>query len=548
MGMKRIKVSTAITLVFLLAVSMLAGCVANNDKETASPSSSQGASASSPAASSEQPVNEAPVNLKVSFMGIQDGFNGANAKDDTVFNDMEKKLNVKIEPVQVTWNDWQEKAKVWAASGQLPDIFANAIATDNVGLYTTWAKQGIIKPLPDDLSEYPNLQRVMSDPSVQPLKVDGKFYMIPRMTYASSSDWIMDRPIIYRKDWAADAGYTTEPQSFAEFEAMVKAVLKKHPNAAGIERRQKDLLWTVFLGSFPQMANLKSWVNEDGKWIPAYASPQINEGLQQLRTLYQDGLLDKDFAIQKDNDGFVKFLNGQAFITFGADFNTQANIDTFKTVNGKSPADAIGFMNIWPAADGKRYTFVETPYWSETYFSNKMDDVTFKKALQLMDYLNSEEFSVLAKNGIQDVDFKVEGDKAVSLLKGDESLQTKYPITNTFAIIGNWQGAFYKAGKQVLPANPDAAALTQLDIATFNKFKQENTPTPINFDVMLMSTPAKDKFGSVFSTVSDELTKVIMGKDDPVQMWQATLKEFDKKGLQDVINEVNAMAKEQGIQ
>lgn len=545
--MKRIKVSTAITLAFLLAVSILAGCGANNDKGTASPASSQGASGESPAASSEQPVSEAPANLKVSFMGIQDGFNAANAKDDTIFNDMEKKLNVKIEPVQVTWNDWQEKAKVWAASGQLPDIFANALATDNAGLYSTWAKQGIIKPLPDDLSDYPNLQRVMSLPSVQPLKVDGKFYMIPRMTYNDSSDWIMDRPIYYRKDWAAEAGYTTEPQSFAEFEAMVKAVMKKHPNAAGVERKQKDLLWTVFLGSFPQMTNPKSWVNEDGKWIPAYASPQMNEGLQQLRKLYQDGLLDKDFAIQNDGDGLVKFLNGQAFVTFGGDFG-QANVDAFKSANGKSPADAVGIMNIWPAADGKRYSFVETPYWSETYFSNKMDDATFKKALQLMDYLNSEEFSGLAKNGILDVDYKVDGDKSVSLLKEGESLGTKYPRMSALAVLGNWLGAYRLSGKTVLPGDPDAAAMEQLYIATYNKFKQEDTPTPINFDVMLMSTPAKAKFGAIISTLGDELTKVIMGNDDPVQMWQSTLKEFDKKGLQDVINEVNAKVKEQGIQ
>ncbi|MFC5471818.1 extracellular solute-binding protein [Cohnella suwonensis] len=546
--MKRIRVSTATTLASLLAVSMLAGCGGNTDKGTASPANSQGASGAASSAAGGETANEKTVNLKVSFMGIQDGFNAAGAKDDTVFNDMEKKLNVKIEPVQVTWNDWQEKAKVWAASGQLPDIFPNVIALDNPALYASWARQGIIKPLPDDLSDYPNIKRYLDLPSVQPLKVDGKFYMVPRMTYDDSSDWIMDRPILYRKDWAAEAGYTTEPQSFTEFVDMIKAVLKLHPNAAGVALNGKGYLTTLFLGTFPQMANPKNWVNEDGKWIPAYASPKINEGLQQLRKLYQDGLLDKDFAIQKDGDGFVKFVNGQSFISLGGPISIQANSDAFKKANGKAPADVVGVMNIWPAADGKRYTFVETPYWSETYFSNKMDDSTYKRALQLIDYMDSEEYSALTKNGILGVDYKIDGDKAVSLLKEGESLTTKYPITNVLAVLANWQGAFYKAGKQVLDVNPDVAAWQKLDISTFNKFKQEDTPTPTNFDVMLMSTPAKDKFGAVFTTLNDEIAKVVMGKDDPAKMWEATLKEFDKKGLQDAINEVTAKAKEQGIQ
>ena len=134
-------------------------------------------------------ANVKPVELNISWMDIQNGFDDPGAKDDTIFNDLQKKFNITVNPVQITWNDWQDKAKVWAASGQLPDIFPNAIAVDNPSLYASWAKQGVIKALPDDLSKYPNIAKIMKLPSVQPLKVDGKFYMIPRMTFNDSSDW-----------------------------------------------------------------------------------------------------------------------------------------------------------------------------------------------------------------------------------------------------------------------------------------------------------------------------------------------------------------------
>ena len=176
-----------------------------------------------------------PVELSVAVWDIQSGFDAPNAKNDTVYNDLTKKFNVTFKPVNVSWNDWQEKAKVWAASKQLPDMFADDIDT---GMFQTWARQGVLKPLPDDLSPYPNLEKMMSNESVLPLKVDGKFYSIPRFGGEDIGDARLSRRIRYRKDWAEQAGFTKEPQSFEEFLAMTKAVMKQHPGIAGLTTRK----------------------------------------------------------------------------------------------------------------------------------------------------------------------------------------------------------------------------------------------------------------------------------------------------------------------
>ncbi|MRN53820.1 extracellular solute-binding protein [Paenibacillus monticola] len=530
----------------LLAVLMLAvttvfsGCSSDGNSANSSSAPADNASNGTGQDTSKN------IKLNVSFMGIQDGFDAPGAANDTIFNNLEKQFNVTLNPVQLTWNDYMEKTKVWAASGQLPDIFPNVIAVDNQALYASWAKQGIIKPLPEDLSKYPNIERIMSLPSVTPLKVDGKFYMIPRMTYNDSSDWIMDRPILYRKDWASEAGFTSSPNSFDEFVAMIKAVKKLHPEAVGVTLENKSYIDTQFLGSFPEMANSKSWTKEEDEWIPSYDSPRINEGLKQLRTLYSEGLLDKDFAIQKASDGTSKFLNGQSFVNYGGTFSTFANVDAFHKGNpGVNLSDAVGLMSIWPASDGKRYTFAETPYWSEIYFNNKMSDEQFDRALQLIDFMASEDYSVLVKNGILNVDYKIENGKAVSLLSSDESLATKYPVTNTLNALAQWHGALYKAGKTVLNSNPDIAAWEAYDQETFKKFKAEYTPAPINFDIMLMSTPAKNKLST--STLIDDMVNTILGEDDPAAMWTKVLKGYESKGLNDAIKEVNDKAKELGI-
>ncbi len=64
---------------------------------------------------------------------------------------------------------------------------------------------------------------------------------------------------------------------------------------------------------------------------------------------------------------------------------------------------------------------------------------------------------------------------------------------------------------------------------------------------MLMSTPAKDKIGNLMNTAQDELVKVILGKDDPIAMWEKAVKSFDAKGLQEAVAETNAEAVKLGI-
>lgn len=79
----------------------------------------------------EEGADLEPMEISVALWGIQEGFDAANAVNDTIFNDLCEKFNITINPVSVTWNDYQEKNKVWAASGSLPDLFCDALATDN---------------------------------------------------------------------------------------------------------------------------------------------------------------------------------------------------------------------------------------------------------------------------------------------------------------------------------------------------------------------------------------------------------------------------------
>src|SRR5690606_25418226 len=141
----------------------------------------------------------------------------------------------------------------------------------------------------------------------------------------------------------------------------------------------------------------------------------------------------------------------------------------------------------WPAADGNRYTFNGTPYWSELYFPNTLSDEKFERALKLADYMMSLEWQILFTNGIEGVDYKVKADgKYVNLLGSEESIATKYPITANIAYMVTWGGDPGDQGKAVLDADPNVAALQQGVTETRLEWEKNHTPMPIDFNIFLL--------------------------------------------------------------
>jgi len=75
---------------------------------------------------------------------------------------------------------------------------------------------------------------------------------------------------------------------------------------------------------------------------------------------------------------------------------------------------------------------------------------------------------------------------------------------------------------------------------------KKNTKIP-EFDIRLtyMSTPAKDKF-VIFD--HEDLLTVMFAKEPVEVIWNNIVESYRQKGLDTVIEEVNAKAKEMGIQ
>ena len=168
---------------------------------------------------------------------------------DEVLSTIEKKIGVKIIPMNITWDDYLQKIPLWASSGSLPDVFIGDFR--NSKTFAEWADQGVIRAIPEDLSDYPYLEQYMSDDAiVGSAKIDGTIYCIPRKSYPSQEWTSMDREIAYRWDLAKKAGITKEPTTWKEFDQMIQAIIKADPDGTGIQgmtANSKGLFSGMFL-------------------------------------------------------------------------------------------------------------------------------------------------------------------------------------------------------------------------------------------------------------------------------------------------------------
>ncbi|NQX67182.1 extracellular solute-binding protein [Paenibacillus alba] len=525
----------------VLSASMMAACAKTENS---------GSNASATPNGSTAPVAEANpyqehMDISVAFWDI-DGM-AAQFDKDPIFQDVMKKFNISIKPVNITWDDYQQKIQMWAASGQLPDIFAiDAIGTD---YQRKWISQGVVKALPSEMAtKYPNLSKYFEAPDIKALSVGGKYYNVPRKMYPSV-DWsALDRLVVYRWDLAQKAGITKEPETWEEFQAMLKAIVDKDPEGkkiTGLTSSTTKMIGGLFwLYGNPAATSDGSgvdfkWIKEDGKFVPAVFSKQALPALKNMKNMYTSNLIDPDIAQTKPDLAYDKFMSGKAGALLMAGFtnidiqlyqkrwkNTNPNDDMMKNIKVLKPL--VG-------PDGQRNHSVFKTYWSESYFSAQISDKKLDRIMRLYDYILSPEGKDLLTYGIKDKDYKIENGKKVPI---GEDKGNKYPASGFLKTL-----VTYNSYETVKIDNPSIQNMQIRQAAVdYIDWILKNTKVPdYNINLTYMSTPAKDKF-----TVMDhdDLLKVMLSKDPVEKVWGDIVNGYKAKGLDKMIEEINAKAKE----
>ncbi|MFX3635944.1 MAG: extracellular solute-binding protein [Candidatus Pristimantibacillus sp.] len=535
---------TMIALSLTLFGSLLAACSdnkGNGNGGTTEPVKEEGTAQTD----TDNPYKE-PMEISVAFWDVDAEI--AKIEKDPIVQDILKKFNITFKPVNTTWDDYGQKIQTWAASNQLPDIFAiDAIGTQ---YQRKWVQQGVVSALPD-LTKYPNLTKYFETSDIKGLAVDGKHYTVPRRMFPSV-DWsALDRVVLYRWDLAQEAGITKEPETWDEFKAMLEAIVKKDPKVTGLTANQVKMIGGLFWLYGNQVATSDGsgsdfkWIKEDGKFIPAVFSKNALPALQNMRDMYDNGLIDPDIALTKADVAYDKFASGKAAALLAGggfiNYDQQVYEKRWKIANpDKDITESIKVLKPMVGPDGETAHAVFKTYWSESYFRGDIEPEKLDRIMALYDYVLSPEGKDLLVYGIEGTDYKVEGDKKVMIEKG--SLNEKYPARIFLRTL-----VAYETSDNYDMNNPTISNESiRQDAVDYVDWVLNNTKVP-DYDIRLtyMSTPTKDKF-SVLD--HDDLLKVMLSKDPVEKVWGDILKGYQAKGLDKMIEEVNTEAAAQGIQ
>ncbi len=421
--MKKTKLLYGAGLTILLSLSSLIACNRNNGAD-------------------EYEGDRLILNLKNVYFDQWQG-------EDTYTEMINEKFGVKIQASNYDYENWDGMVNTAINGNNLTDAIHFNLKAYNFGsTYEKWVGYKMIKPLPDDMSKWPNLKNMISKVSnVESLKIDGKLYGIPIMNdIVNTEKDFSNFTYVYRRDWAKkidemNAGkpdyvpvykegdvYTWEEfqRLCAAFAANIKTVSESNKASVLVDESWGFPSVTNFYKDAPHCFTKDA----SGKAINNFTSENYLKGLDFAKKYVSD---DKIYSQDQFNFSANKaneiYLGGQAAILY--DNYSLANYIKLRTTFKKMQKtvdvdDGTAFLKV-KGPDGK-FALEGTENWfSMTMFNYDISEKKLEKILDILDYLLSEEGTRLAIYGKEGYDYSiVDGEVVLSETGWEKGSDGKY--------------------------------------------------------------------------------------------------------------------------
>jgi len=321
--------------------------------------------------------------------------------DDKWKVELENRTNSKIDIMVVPQTGYVEKMNLMFASGQIPDVvqassysdpaLANAVAED------------VFMPLDDLIKEYaPNLwERVPEDVWESLRYDDGHIYGLPE--YLSSTT---RRATYIRKDLLDK--YNLEIPVTLDDYVNVMRVFKDKGVKYPYVGREKFMYTDTFFGAFNAVPT--TWLlDENDQVVPAFIMPQMKDALAFYHDLYEEGLIDKESLLNKQEDWERKCVAGEVGIF-------QRNVVNYSQMQAKleqSVPDGEFIMIPGPVGpDGGHGVAKASPYMRVFLFNRNMKNP--ERVLQFFDYMGTDEAAEFFSFGIEGETYTKNADGSIN--------------------------------------------------------------------------------------------------------------------------------------
>ncbi len=260
---------------------------------------------------------------------------------------LETRTGYKVQYDMLPQDKPQDKLNILIASGEPYDAITTLGSTDFKALYSDYAKKGALVDLGPLIDKYgPNIKASIDPEALEAAKVDGKLYAIPTKSISNVFE-----SLYIRQDWLEKVNLKA-PTTLDELVAVLKAFKEKDPGGNG----DKNIPLTVkgdahFISNIAGAFGLANfWNDVNGKMTPRILDPAYKDYVNFVTQLFKQGLLDKEYAANKDATSKEKFTSGKA----GMIALNWADVPTIAdALNKNFPAAKAVYIPALKGKDGK---------------------------------------------------------------------------------------------------------------------------------------------------------------------------------------------------
>jgi putative aldouronate transport system substrate-binding protein len=306
----------------IIALTVLAGCSGGGTPQ---------ASQESQSPSATKDTSKAKPDLKVLAFNV-----GFDPNTDVVASDIEARTGYKVNYTLLPKDKPEEKLNIEIASGVNYDILSLSPTQFN-----TLVAQGALQPIGDLVEQHgANMKDAISEASWDLGKYNGELYGIPQKNERAN----IEQTLIVREDILSELGLKM-PETLDEFYNTLKTIKEKKPDMIPLtgQGMHVPMIYSGFGLS-------TAWSEVDGQLLPRIKQPAMVEYITFMKKLYDEGLVDKDWSINKTAQAQEKFIGGKAAMISG-NWNDASSMNGAFTTN--IPGGKMGYMLPLKGADGQ---------------------------------------------------------------------------------------------------------------------------------------------------------------------------------------------------
>lgn len=495
----------ALFLVLVIALGLLAGCSKTEVKKI-------------PVTIGTNDI-KGDIKEKLNLEIMTSSFQGGGWQDDAIIiKKLNEKLNINLKMQWVPNDVYKEKINILAASNS----FSDSVKLE-AEEFNKWKGKNLFLDVKPFLKDYPNLVKFLGEDGYKSLNPKGKYFGLPYYNVDARD------PLMVRKDWL-DKLNLKMPETIDDFYNVAKSFVNNDPDGNG----KKDTIGFSFsIGANYMISEVdhiagafgvaNKWKMEKGQLIPMQVqTKEWKDTLTFLRKAFEEGVLDKDFVVNKGQDSLNKLQAGKLGINYTNPF--QVLTDTIPSLKKIHPNAEL--VQIVPPKGPTGLQYTKTfDVQSKLVINSNIDVKKQQRLLMLYDYMVSDEGADLIKHGIEGVHFKKVGDNKFEVLEAYES-DRPYLMTN-------WLIRRFDPMIQIKKWD-DQQKSRQVEsfLKTNEKYKQENPAAGLD-------SPTNVKLGKALQQKWTEIVVKIISGVEPVSAMDKAVEDWKKNGGDNIIKEIN---------